>query len=159
MSLSVLIGNAIDLFYVGVVRRVVSPTLFRYGACGALNMALDAVWYFLIYHFVVCKQFVDLGFVTISPHILSLIIVFPITFITGFLLNRYVAFQAMAYRTRGQLIRYAISVAGAILLNYALMKLFVEACDMWPTPSKVITTIISSLYSFVAAKYFTFRKS
>ena len=122
-------------------------------------MLLDAMWYFAIFHFVVANRFIDVGFVVISPHIASLIIVFPITFITGFLLNRYVAFQVMAYRSRGQLIRYAISVGGAILLNYVLMKLFVEHCNMWPTPSKVLTTIISSLYSFLAAKYFTFRKA
>ena len=121
-------------------------------------MVLDAVLYFVIFHYVVANRFIDLDFVVVSPHIASLIVVFPITFVTGFLLNRYVAFQVMAYRSRGQLMRYAISVVGAILLNYVLMKFFVEHCNLWPTPSKVLTTIISSLYSFLMAKYFTFRK-
>ena len=93
MKLSSLITNTIDLFYIPVVRRFVPQQIFRYGACGALNMSLDAVWYFVIYNFIVAKQFVDLGFVVISPHILSLAIVFPITFFTGFWLNRNVAFR------------------------------------------------------------------
>jgi putative flippase GtrA len=158
MSIAQRISTAIDSLYIKALEPVISRQFFRYGVCGAINMMLDAIWYFVIFHFVVAQRYIDLDFVIVSPHIASLIIVFPITFTTGFLLNRYVAFQVMAYRSRGQLIRYAISVGGAILLNYVLMKLFVEHCHLWPTPSKVLTTIISSLYSFIAAKYFTFRK-
>lgn len=159
MSIAQRISTAIDSLYIKALEPVISRQFFRYGVCGAVNMMLDAIWYFVIFHFVVAQRYIDLDLVVVSPHIASLIIVFPITFTTGFLLNRYVAFQVMAYRSRGQLIRYAISVGGAILLNYALMKLFVEHCHLWPTPSKVLTTIISSLYSFLAAKYFTFRKA
>ena len=158
MSLTSLITKAIDIFYIPTVRRFVPQQIFRYGACGAINMALDAVWYFLIYHFVVAKQFVDLGFVVISPHILSLVIVFPITFFTGFWLNRHVAFVATKYESRKQLARYALTVVGSILLNYGCMKLFVEVFNIWPTPSKLLTTVVSVCYSFLAAKYYTFRK-
>lgn len=158
MSIAQRISTAIDSLYIRALEPVISRQFFRYGVCGAVNMMLDAIWYFVIFHFIVAQRYIDLDLVVVSPHIASLIIVFPITFTTGFLLNRYVAFQVMAYRSRGQLLRYAISVGGAILLNYVLMKLFVEHCHLWPTPSKVLTTIISSLYSFIAAKYFTFRK-
>ena len=119
-------------------------------------MALDTLWYFLTYHYVVMERNIDLGIVVISPHIAALIIVFPITFFTGFLLNRYVAFRATQQRTTKQLFRYALSVVGSILLNYALMKLFVELCYVWPTIAKMMTTIIVALYSFLAAKYFSF---
>lgn len=121
-------------------------------------MLLDAILYFLIYHYLVAERFVDLGFVVVSPHIASLVVVFPITFFNGFWLNRHVAFRATAFSSRRQLVRYLISVCGAILLNYLLMKLFVEHCHLWATPSKMLTTCISALYSFLAAKFYTFRK-
>ena len=120
-------------------------------------MALDAVWYFLIYHFVVAKQFVDLGFVVISPHILSLVIVFPITFFTGFWLNRNVAFRTTHIGSGRQLLRYLLSVAGAILINYISMKLLVEYAHIWATPSKILTTVISTVYSYLVGRYYTFR--
>lgn len=120
-------------------------------------MVLDTLWYYLIYHYVVFEQNVDLGFVVISPHIAALIIVFPITFFTGFLLNRYVAFRSTEQRTQKQLIRYALSVVGSILLNYVLVKFFVEACHIWPTISKMMTTVIVAMYSFLAARYYSFR--
>lgn len=157
MSLASLLTKAIDLFYIPVVRKFVSQQIFRYGACGAANMTLDAVWYFIIYNFIVAKQFVDLGFVVISPHILSLIIVFPITFFTGFWLNRNVAFRTTHIESRKQLLRYLLTVLGSILINYASMKLLVEHAHLWATPSKIITTVVSTVYSYLVARYYTFR--
>ena len=157
MAIAEKISHVVDSLYIRRLEPVISRQLFRYGVCGATNMALDTLWYYVIYHYIVALRYIDLGIIVVSPHIASLIIVFPITFLTGFWLNRHVAFQVTAYRTRGQLSRYALSVVGAILLNYVLMKLFVEHCHIWATPSKMLTTVISSVYSFLAAKYFTFR--
>ena len=147
----------VDWLYITPFKRLVSRDIFAYGLCGGANMALDTLWYFVIYHYIVSERFIDLGVVVVSPHIASLIVVFPITFFTGFWLNRNVAFRATGYKTRGQLIRYALSVLGSIALNYLCMKLFVEHLYIWPTPSKMLTTAVSVVYSFLAAKYFTFR--
>lgn len=150
--------SLIDKLYIKPLESIVSRDIFGYGLCGALNMALDTLWYFIIYHFVVAENFIDIGVVVISPHIATLFIVFPITFFTGFWLNRHVAFRVTEYKTRGQLFRYAISVIGSIVINYICMKLFVETFDFWPTPSKMLTTVISVVYSYLAARYFTFVK-
>ena len=158
MSIAKRITRLIDSVYVSPIDRLFSRQFFRYGVCGATNMVLDALWYFVIYHFIVAKQFLDLGIVVVSPHILSLIIVFPITFFTGFWLNRNVAFVSTKQKTRKQLRRYALSVVGSIIINYICMKFFVEYLNIWPTPSKLLTTIVSVLYSFLAAKYYTFRR-
>ena len=152
-----LLIRLVDWLYITPFKRLVSRDIFAYGLCGGANMALDTLWYFVIYHYIVAEQFIDLGVVVVSPHIASLIVVFPITFFTGFWLNRNVAFRATEYKTRGQLIRYAVSVVGSIALNYLCMKLFVEHLYIWPTPSKMLTTAVSVVYSFLAAKYFTFR--
>lgn len=152
-----LLIRLVDWLYIAPFKRLVSRDIFAYGLCGGANMALDTLWYFVIYHYIVAERFIDLGVVVVSPHIASLIVVFPITFFTGFWLNRNVAFRATEYKTRGQLIRYALSVLGSITLNYLCMKLFVEHLYIWPTPSKMLTTAVSVVYSFLAAKYFTFR--
>lgn len=158
MSAASVITKAIDLFYVYPLSKMFSRRVFRYAACGAANMALDTLWYFIIYNFIVCKRYVDFGIVVISPHILSLIIVFPITFFTGFWLNRNVAFSATHISGRRQLARYLLTVAGSILLNYVMMKLLVEGADVWATPSKMITTLVCAVYSYLAGRYYTFAK-
>ena len=144
-----LVTRAVDAFYWRRLEGVVSRQLFRYAFCGG---------YFVIYHFLIGEgRMIDLGFVYMSAPIASLFLVFPITFFTGFWLNRNVAFRASPLGTRTQLLRYALSVAGAILLNYLCMKLFVEVVGIWPTPAKLATSLLSAAYSFLAARYFTFR--
>ena len=157
MSISAVITKAIDIFYVKPLRKLISQQVFRYLACGALTALLDTVWYYVIYHYVVRVEFIDLGFIVVSPHIAALCVVFPITFFTGFWLNRNVAFKATHISSLPQLAKYALTVIGSILLNYACMKLLVEVCDIWATPSKMITTVICAVYSFLAGRYFTFR--
>ena len=117
---------------------------------------LDAVWYYIIYHYIVCEHNIDLGLVVISPHIAALCVVFPITFFTGFWLNRNVAFNATHISSLPQLVKYALTVVGSIFLNYACMKFFVDVCGIWATPSKMLTTAVCAIYSFLAGRYFTF---
>lgn len=159
MRLSELIIKGVDLFYLRPVAALVPLQTYRYAVCGGANMVLDAVWYFVIYHFIVAERFFDLGVVVISPHIASMCLVFPITFFNGFWLNRHVAFRHSPLSGGVQLFRYALSIVGSLLLTYLGLKFFVEVCHFWPTPSKLLTTVITVIYSFLAAKYFTFRGS
>ena len=158
MRLAEIIGKAIDSCYIRPVSLILSNELFRYGVCGGVNMFLDIVWYFLIYHYVLFEKYIDLGIIIVSPHVAALIIVFPITFLTGFWLNRNVAFRATTFGRGKQLLRYALTVAGAILLNYVCIKFFVECCTIWATPAKALTTIVSVIYSYLVGRYFTFAK-
>ena len=157
MSIAAIITKAIDLFYIKPLRRILSQQVFRYLVCGGVTAVLDAVWYYIIYHYIVCEEFVDLGIVVVSPHIAALCVVFPITFFTGFCLNRNVAFRVTHISSLPQLAKYALTVVGSIALNYACMKLFVEVCGVWATPSKILTTAVCAVYSFLAGRYFTFK--
>lgn len=148
----------IDWLYIKPIERIVSRDTFGYGLCGAANMMLDTFWYFIIYHYIVAERFIDVHFILISPHISTLCIVFPITFFTGFWLNRHVAFRVTHLKSRRQLVRYLLSVVGSLAINYVCMKLFVEVFNIWPTPSKMLTTAICVVYSYLAARFFTFRR-
>ncbi len=157
MSLSELITKTIDLFYAKPLRKIFSQQVFRYLACGALTALLDAVWYYIIYHHIVCEKAIVVDSVIVAPHIAALCVVFPLTFFTGFWLNRNVAFRVTHLSTAPQLAKYALTVVGSIALNYVCMKLFVDACDLWATPSKILTTAVCAIYSFLAGRYFTFK--
>lgn len=158
MSIVALITKAIDLVYIKPLRAIVPQQVFRYLACGAITALLDAVWYYLIYHYVVSEQFIELGRVVVSPHIAALCVVFPITFFTGFWLNRNIAFRVAELSSLPQLAKYTLSVVGSIVVNYICMKLFVEVFGFWATPSKILTTAVTAIYSFLVGRYFTFRR-
>lgn len=132
---------------------------FRYAACGGLNMVLDAVLYYIALHYLFSERDVNLVFFVLSAEMAALAVVFPITFFNGFWLNRNVAFGGSPLRAGVQLWRYALSVMGSIILTTAFMKLLIDACGLWPTPSKILTTLLVAVYSYLMQKYFTFRKS
>lgn len=151
------IVRLIDRFYLPPLDRIVSRQVFRYGVCGVANMTWNLVLYAVFYNFILERSNIDLGVVVVSAHIAALILVFPITFFNGFWLNRYVAFRRSPLSGRTQLGRYALSVGGSLLVNYGCLKFLVETCGIWPTPSEAVATVVTTVYSYLAAKYFTFR--
>jgi putative flippase GtrA len=151
-----IIQDLIEWIYIPFKKFIPAQT-FRYAVCGGSNTVLDIVLYFICYHFILKKQILDLNIISISPHIASFLIVFPITFITGFILSKYITFPESQIRRRIQFFRYGLTVIGSIFLNYVLLKLFVEQFNIFPTPSKIITAIIVIAYSYFTNKHFTFK--
>ncbi len=156
LAIQKLINNIINWVYPPFSKFIPIET-FRYAATGGANTALDIFLYFIFYNFILEKQIVDLGVVAMSPHIAAFIFVFPITFFTGFLLAKYITFTSSLIKGRIQLFRYAVTVFGAILLNYLFLKLFVEVFGIYPTPSKIITTIFVVTYSYFTQRFYSFK--
>lgn len=146
----------IDTFYFPF-RALIPLKTYRYAVCGASNLGLDIVLYFIFYNFIFAKTNVDLGLFVMSPHIASLFFVFPITFLTGFALQKYITFADSNLPGRVQLFRYFVVAIGAILLSYLLMKLFVDGLHFYPTPSRFISIIITVIYSYILQNKFSFR--
>ena len=143
-----------------------SQQVVRYAACGGGNMVLDWVLYILIYNFVIGHDLVNLRFTiyhvpfeqVITPHIATLCIVFPITLLTGFLLQKYVTFTQSNLHGARQLMRYILIVAVNLAINYFGLKLCVEIWGWYPTPSKMAITLVTVVISYLGQKYYTFRK-
>mgnify|MGYP001766083425 CR=1 FL=1 len=151
-----LILKVIDSFYFPVF-HFIPREVFRYAFTGGVNTLFDLFLYYIVYKFILDKQIVELGFVAISAHIAAFLIVFPITFSTGFMLAKYVTFRASELKGRIQLFRYGVTVSGSILLNYVFLKFFVEYLGWYATVSKGITTIIVVIYSYISQRYFSFK--
>ena len=169
-KLAQILTKIIDFFY-PPFRKIMSEQLFRYAACGGGNMVLDWILYFLIYNFVIGHELVNVQFTiynvqfaqAITPHIATLCIVFPITLLTGFWLQKYVTFsqksKVESRKREGarQLIRYILIVFVNLAINYFGLKLCVETFGWYPTPSKMAITLITVAVSYLGQKYYTFR--
>lgn len=150
------IQSSIDFVYPPFAKFIPHET-FKYAATGGANTALDIFLYFICYSFIIDKQIIEFGFIAISPHIAAFIFVFPVTFTTGFLLAKYITFTSSLIKGRIQLFRYGVTVGGAILLNYLLLKLFVEQFTIDATISKILTTVIVVTYSYFVQRFYSFR--
>jgi putative flippase GtrA len=161
-KLFTLIGSrircVIDFFY-PPFRRWFSPQLFRYAACGVSNLGFNLVLFSIMYNFVFAKELVDVfGIVTLRPHVAAFLIVFPITLMTGFLLQKYVTFTASQLRGKVQFARYASIVMLNLLINYVGLNFFVEIVGFWATPSQFIVNVVNAVVSYLCQKHFTFRE-
>ncbi|MFW9597574.1 MAG: GtrA family protein [Paludibacter sp.] len=150
------ITRIIDFFY-PPFSRYFSVSLFRYAVIGVSNLVLDWVLYFLVYQFVLHKQMLHLGIVTFSSHIATKFIVFPVTFLTGFLLQKYVTFQASGLHSRIQLLRYFTVVLANLIINYIGLKLLVDYMYFYASIANVVVTVVTVMFSYISQKKYTFK--
>ena len=147
----------IDRFYVKPLRAVMPRQTYRYLACGGINFAICTIFHFVLYNFIFDKQNFDLGFVVVSPHIASLGLSYLLSFLIGFWMQKNVSFRSSPLRGHVQFFRYLLSSLVALALTYALDKLFVEVCHIFPTVAFMIIYLITAVLGFVLQKYFAFR--
>lgn len=146
----------IDSFFF-LFKRFMPLSIYRYAACGGLNLTFDTFLYFYTYNFILQKQNVDLDFVVLSAHIASLFLVFPITFVTGFLLSKHIVFQDSKKAVGSQIFKYLIVGLGAISISYMAMKILVDLFNFYPTPSRLISILITIVYNYILQNKFTFK--
>ena len=146
----------IDFFY-PPFRKFMPEQTFRYAVCGGGNTVLGLLIYFISYQYILKQENLDLGFFAFKPHIAALFISFCINFVVGFLLMKFVVFVDSNLKGRIQLLRYFLSFAFNLVLNYGLLKLFVEVLHMNALLSQLITTCIVVTISYLSQKHFSFK--
>lgn len=151
------IRNIIDFFYPPFC-KIIPQTVFRYGVSGGINLMFDWVLYFLIFNCLLHQQMLNLGFVTLSSYIATFVIKFPITLLSGFLLQKYVTFSySVDTKGRVQLLRYFEIVILNITVYYFGLKFFVETVHLFPSIANMVVSIITSIVGYAGQKFFTFR--
>ncbi len=153
-----MIRAAIDIFY-PLCSKYMSLQFFRYGVTGAANLLFDWVLYFFIYNFILQHRMLNLGFVTISSHIATFGFKFPIVFLSGFLLQKYVTFSVSYLRGHVQMFRYLVVFMINIVINYAGLKLLVDGLNVYPSISNIIISILTVFVSYFFQKKYTFKVS
>lgn len=152
-----IIIKIIDFFYFPF-KKLLPLQTFRYAVCGGGNMIVDLILYYFTFHYLLEEKNIGLGLFVMSSHIAALFIVYPITLINGFLLQKYITFQDSNLSGWIQFFRYFQVSIGSIFINYILMKLFVDILELYPTPSKLLTTIVTVIFAYISQHFYTFKK-
>jgi putative flippase GtrA len=158
-----LILSVIDFFYPWF-KKLMPLQTFRYAACGGTNVLLGIVLYFIGYNYIFHKEVVHVGYIpfygnlALKPFIAAdYLFAIWINFGIGFYLNRYVVFTDSDLKKRVQLFRYLVVVVSNMVLNYYLLRLFIQVLHWYPTPSKIITTGLLIGFSYLSQKHYTFK--
>ncbi len=157
MAIHHTLSRIFDWFYIKPLRKIMPIQVFRYLMCGLVNFVVTIACYAVAYNFIFAKQDLDLGFVTISPHIAALGISLPVNFLLGFWLQRNISFKKSPLKGRVQFVRHISVAMVALVLTYLLTKLFVDVCHIYPTAAQIIIYLITAVVSYTGQKYFTFR--
>jgi len=155
--------SIVDFFY-PMFRMFMPLQTFRYAACGGANVLLGIVLYAVGYNFIFQKQIVHLGYIpfygnlALKPFIAAdYLFAIWINFLIGFYLNRYVVFTESDLKKRVQLFRYLVVVIANMILNFWLLKLFIQVIGWYPTPSKIIVTALLNVFSYFSQKHYSFK--
>ena len=148
--------SLLDIFY-PLFSRFMPIQTFRYAACGGINTVLGLAVYFISYEYLFARENFDFGFFAFKPHIAALFLSFCVSFVVGFVLNKFIVFTGSNLKGRIQLFRYFLSFSLNLVINYLLLKLLVEIFMWKALLSQVLTTCIIITFSYVSQKHFSFR--
>ena len=76
----------IDFFY-PPFKRFMPLQTFRYAACGGSNTLLDITLFYVSFNFILHKQILNLGFVSLKPYNAALGMAFCVSFPIGFFIE------------------------------------------------------------------------
>lgn len=151
-----LIIKIVDWFYFPFIRPFIPAQTFRYGMTGGGNMALDAVLYFIFFHYSLHESDLNLGSVVISPEIAAQLMTFPFVFFVGLWLAKNITFQNSILSDKTQRFRYLMVTVANILIKYAGIKGLVEA-GFFPSIANVSMTVVTVIFSYIMQHHFTFK--
>jgi putative flippase GtrA len=130
---------------------------FRYAACGGGNMLLGLFLYYVLFYFIFKQQNVSVFITVLKAHNAALFISGCITFCVGFLLNKFVVFTSSNLQGRVQLFRYFLSFSTNLVINYFLLRLFIEVLKIEEFIAQVTSTLIIVTFSYLTQKHFSFK--
>ena len=156
--MSNLIRRFLDVFY-PIVSKIFDKTTYYYAACGAANLVLSWVLFFLFYQFVFEQKLwyvsqIDFVF---TSYTLSAFSCFIISFCIGFFLMKYVVFIQSELAGRIQLFRYGLSALITSSANWVLLKTLIELFEFYPSIANVISTCVIVVISYLIQRNFTFK--
>ncbi|MEG0500539.1 MAG: GtrA family protein [Rikenellaceae bacterium] len=146
----------VDWFYFPFIQRFIPLQTFRYAATGGANMVLDAVLYFLIFHFVLHESDLDLRVLVISPQVAAYMMTFPIIFLTGMWMAKNITFQNSILRDSTQRFRYLMVTLANILIKYGGIKGLVYV-GFFPSIANASMTVVTVIFSYFMQHNFTFK--
>jgi len=151
-----LIRSILDLFY-PLFKLFFKKRTFYYLACGGGNTVFALVLYYFFYNNILHQNELDLYIITFKAHMASLFMTSAITFPIGFYLTKYIVWSESNLSTKKQFSRHFAFLIFGTLLNYILLKLFVERLEWWAMPSQILTTVIIVIFSYITQKYISFK--
>ena len=138
-------------------KKFIPKTDFRYLAIGGSTWLLGNLIYAIAYEYVFTDTKIELINIVFKRENAALLLHFIVVIPYGFLMNKFIVFAHSKVKSSTQFIRFITLVIVNIILNYLLLKYFIEHLFVNPISSKIIISIGLAAFSYIYQQYFTFK--
>ena len=158
MKLVKLIHSFLDFFY-PLFKRFFDRSTFYYAVCGASNLILSWILFFIFYNYLFKKKNWELPLLnyTLTAYTFTAFLCFIISFSIGFTLLKYVVFTKSQLKGTTQLFRYAVSAIITSFTSWILLKIFIETFNFLPTLANISASCVVVVISYLLQRKFSFR--
>jgi len=125
------------------IARLLKIQIVRYALVGGISAMIEYGLYFL--------------FKVLMNYLIANVLAFGLTNVVTFVLSRFYVFEPSGRRKRHEAALFAICLAGAFLLNQAVLWVLVEFADVHDTIAKAAAIAVAVIWNFFTRKHVVFR--
>ena len=137
-------------------KKIIPKSDFRYLAIGGSTWLLGNLVYATAYEYIFTNAKIELLEIDFKRENAALVLHFMIVIPYGFLMNKFIVFAHSKVKSSTQFIRFITLVIFNVLVNYLLLKYFIESLLANPITAKVMISIGLAGFSYLYQQYFTF---
>ncbi len=138
-------------------RKLLKNEVVRFFLSTGVGFLVDAVVYYLVYHYGLKKQEHKFLIFSVSKDVIALIISYSCCIICNFLLTKYFVFSHSKLSSKNQFLRFFTVAFLGFFANLLMLRLFVYIFKIYPPLARIIAALSLGVASFFVHKFFSFN--
>jgi len=138
-------------------KKLLKNEIVRFFLSTGVGFIVDAVVYYLAYHFWIAKNSIPLLGLHISKDVICLIISYTCCIICNFLLTKYFVFAHSRLSSQNQFLRFFTVAFLGFFANLMLLRIFVYIFKFYPPLARIIAALSLGIASYFVHKFFSFN--
>ena len=139
------------------IKKLLKNEVVRFFLSTGVGFIVDAIVYYLVYHYVFNNNGINILDYSISRTVISLIISYSCCIVCNFLLTKYFVFAHSKLSSRNQFVRFFTVAFLGFFANLLMLRLFVSIFKVYPPLARIIAALSLGVASYFVHKFFSFN--
>ena len=144
---------------INLASKIFKNQVVRFVLSVGIGFLVDAVSFFLIYHFILIQKSYQIFFYLAGNYSLSLSISYFLGVVVNFLMTRYFVFSDSKIPAYQQFFRFALVALLGYFASLFLLNFFINHFHLYPLFARIATALSLLVASFFIHKFFSFSLS
>jgi putative flippase GtrA len=139
------------------IKKLLKKEVVRFFLSTGVGFIVDAIVYYLVYHYGLKKQEYKFVSFTVSKDVIALIISYSCCIVCNFLLTKYFVFAHSSLSSQNQFLRFFTVAFIGFFANLLMLRLFVYIFKVYPPLARIIAALSLGVASYFVHKFFSFN--